>query len=282
MYSGRISKTMVALLLTGVFALGTSGLIRAHADKDEYQIGNKFSNKDLNTAENTYIIDYQSEDVTGDNVTDHILLIGNKHSGKDDIYAENLKIVVQDGKTKLYSEATYKNLSGYEGTLFIGDFDGDKIKDVMLSSATGGSGGVIQHLIASFKNNTPILIFGEKDNDGVIIDGKYIDGFLAEIEFISLSKTIHLDLSSNKEEYIDMGIYNKDGKLLLKTLPHVIPFSELSPVDYNGDGTYELRGYQRITGSYNADTISELESLWKYENGKWNINGFQYSTFLIK
>ncbi|AOT68192.1 hypothetical protein [Geosporobacter ferrireducens] len=278
----KISKAAAALLLAGAIALSASNLTRAQAAENKYQIGNRFSNKALNTTENTYIIDYQSADVTGDNEADHILLIGDKLNSKDDIYAENLRIIVQDGKSKIYSEATCENLSGYEGTLFLGDFDGDKIKDVMLSAATGGSGGIIQHLIASFKDNTSIVIFGEKDNYGATIDGKYIDGFLAEIEFIHLGKTIRLDLSSSKDAYIDLGIYDKDGKLLSETIPYAIPFSKLSPIDYNGDGTYEICGYQRIIGSCNADTISEVESLWKYENEKWKISGLQYSTFLIK
>ncbi|MBB6216250.1 hypothetical protein HNQ80_002349 [Anaerosolibacter carboniphilus] len=282
MHIQKILKPIVVLLLTGVFALGASNLMPAQADESGYQIGNKFSINDLNTIERTYIIDYQKADVTGDNIADHILLIGDKLNSKDDIYAENLRIVIQDNKSKAYSEATYEGLSGYEGTLFLGDFDGDKIRDVMLSSATGGSGGIVQHLIASFKNNSPTIIFEEKDNNGIFIDGKYIDGFKAEINVINLDKMIYLDLMANRNTYIDMNIYDKDGKVLSEITPYAIPFSELTPVDYNGDSTYELKGYQRITGSYNADTISNIESLWKYENGKWNISELQYSTFLIK
>ncbi len=122
----------------------------------------------------------------------------------------------------------------------------------------------------------------QKNNYSTIIDGKYMDGFLAEIEFISLGKTVYLDLSSNKDSYIGLGIYDKDGKLLSKTTPYIMPISRLKPMDYNGDSTYEIHGYQQIIGSCNGNTITEMDSLWKYEDGEWHMIRLQYSTFMVK
>lgn len=73
-----------------------------------------------------------------------------------------------------------------------------------------------------------------------------------------------------------------DREKISKAAAVLLLADAISPIDYNGDGTYEICGYQRIIGSCNADTISEVESLWKYENGKWKISTLQYSTFLIK
>ena len=63
--------------------------------------------------------------------------------------------------------------------------------------------------------------------------------------------------------------------------PHSYPFSNLEVIDYNQDGKYELRGIQKIIGAYGADTISEVESVWSYEEG-WNILEVNYTTYLKK
>ncbi|MBM7854023.1 hypothetical protein JOC37_000395 [Desulfohalotomaculum tongense] len=278
---GLLKKTG-ALLLTGTLALGAIGFANANTQNDEFKIGNKFTVSDLKMGDKAYVVDYKSEDVTGDNIKDNVILVGTKEIS--DIFCDTLTVVVQDGKTKEYSKATYENFSGYqdEEMLFIGDFDGDKVKDVMVSAPTGGSGGVVEHMIAAFKDNKPHIIFTDKENTGVDIAGKYIDGYKVEIEFKNLNKKIALDVSANKKSYKEEGIYNDNGKLLKELKPWINPFSKLEAIEYDGDGTFELRGYQKIAGSCNADTISYVESILKFENNKWNTKEIQYSTFLVK
>ncbi len=64
--------------------------------------------------------------------------------------------------------------------------------------------------------------------------------------------------------------------------PYYYPFPKLEPVDYDFDGVKELRGFQRIVGICNADMLSYLESVWKFEDSQWKMISLQYSTFLIK
>ncbi|QXM05616.1 VCBS repeat-containing protein [Crassaminicella indica] len=272
-----IKKTSV-LLLTGVLALGAMGGANVNAQNDEFKIGDKFTKM----CDKAYVVDYKLEDVTGDNIKDNVILVGTKTVS--DIFCDTLTVVVQDGKTKEYSKATYKDFRGYQDKemLFIGDFTGDKVKDVMVSASTGGSGGIVDHMIATFKDNKPSVIFTDKENAGIDINGKYIDGYKAEIEFKDLNKKVLLDVSASKDMYIEQGIYDKEGKLLQKVEPWIYPFSQLEPIDYNRDGTFELKGYQRIVGTSNADTISHVESILKFENDKWNTKGAQYSTYLVK
>ena len=58
--------------------------------------------------------------------------------------------------------------------------------------------------------------------------------------------------------------------------------SLLGLVDSDGDEVYELRGHQRIVGCCNADTVSRVESVWKFDGTAWNIIQAEYSTFLVK
>lgn len=248
----------------------------------DFKAGEKFTVSELNLGDKAYVIDYKEIDVTGDQVKDNILLVGHKEFSPKDIFADSLTIVVQDGKTKKYSKATDENFCGYEGKLFIGDFSGDQVKDVMVSAATGGSGGIVNHLIATFKNHTPALLFSEKDNMGIESEGKFVDGFKAELTSKNFNQKIIIDLNVNKDNYIQQGIYDSSEKLLKAVEPFNYPFSLLEPIDYNRDGIYELKGSQRIVGTCNADTISFVNSILKFENNKWTITQSQYSTFLVK
>ncbi|WFD10326.1 hypothetical protein [Tepidibacter hydrothermalis] len=276
-------KKVSAFLITGALALGTIGYTNVNAENNTFKVGEKFTVADMKMGNDAYVIDYKLEDVTGDKVKDNIVLVGNKED-KEAMFVDNLNIIVQDGKTKKYTKATYEYFGGYdcEDMMFIGDFNGDKVNDVMVSAPTGGSGGIVEHMIATFKDHKPSVIFTDKDNEGLKIDGKYVDGYKAEVEFKDLNKKIELDLSANKKYYEDSNIYDKKGKLLDEVKPWINAFSKVEPIDYDCDGSYELHTYQRIAGTCNADTISYLESVLKFENNKWNTKELNYSTYLVK
>ncbi|QZY54859.1 VCBS repeat-containing protein [Crassaminicella profunda] len=275
-------KISSALLLSSFLAFGSFHALQAKAASNTFKVGEKFTVSELNMGDTAYILDYKEVDVTGDTIKDKVMLVGTHDVSQ--IFADNLNIVVQDGKTKKYSKATYEGFCGYidDTPLFIGDFTGDKIKDVMVEAATGGSGGFTNYIIASFKDNKPAVVFDEKDNEGIKIEGKYIDGFKADMTIKNMNKKFLLDLSVNKDKYIELGIYDQSGKLLEETAPYMGPFSFLEPRDYNCDGVYDLKGSQRIVGVWNADTLSFIDSILKYENGDWKIEELQYSNYLIK
>ncbi|QZY54858.1 VCBS repeat-containing protein [Crassaminicella profunda] len=277
-------KVSSALLLSSFLAFGSFHALQAKAASNTFKVGEKFTISELNMGNKAYIIDYKEADVTGDTTKDKVILVGSKEFSPEEIFVDPLTVVVQDGKTKKYSKATYEGFCGYidDKPLFIGDFTGDQVKDVMVTAATGGSGGITNHMIVTFKDNKPEIIFDEKDNKGIEIEGKYIDGFKADITIKNIDKKILLDLSANKENYIESGIYDKSGKLLEKTEPFMGPFSLLKPIDYNCDGIYELKGGQRIAGTCNADTLSFIDSIFKYENSNWKVQELQYSTYLVK
>ena len=73
-----------------------------------------------------YIIDRKKGDVNGDKVEDTILLIGNKPSGIDSPFVSNIRLVIEDGKTGKGITVPIKEDSGYNPTIFLGDFTGDK------------------------------------------------------------------------------------------------------------------------------------------------------------
>ncbi|MCT4621005.1 MAG: hypothetical protein N4A62_16655 [Marinisporobacter sp.] len=272
------------LLLSGFLAFGSFQSLTVKAASNTFKVGDKFTISELNTGDKAYILDYKEADVTGDTTKDKVILVGSKEFSPEEIFVDNLTVVVQDGKSKKYSKATYEDFCGYtdDKSLFIGDFTRDNIKDVMVTAATGGSGGFTNHMIATFKDNKPNVIFDEKDNEGIQIEGKYIDGFKAELSIKNMDKKITLDLSAHKDNYIDSGIYNKSGKLLEEIQPFMGPFGLLEPQKDYADSGFILKGSQRIAGTCNANTISFIDSILKYEDGSWKIKQSQYSTYIVK
>lgn len=268
----NMNKKVISLLLVG--AIGVSGLSFAHASSAK---PNKI--KGLNLSKNQYIITQKFGDVDGDKIKDTVYLIGEKEK-KDDIYNQNVNVLIKNGKTKKVINAKLKDLGGYEGKLFIKDFTGDKVADIFVSMETGGSGATLDNRIMTVKNDAVKMIFSEDNNMGVNFNGEFTDGFKAQLKEKNLNKEITLDLSAFKDEYIEQKIYDRNGKLLGKVEPWTDPFSMLKPVDYDGDGTYELAGHQRVSGSCHANTISNIESIWKFENSKWTPMQIEYTTIL--
>lgn len=233
-----------------------------------------------NLPQDIYLIDGKVADVNGDTIDDNVYLIGHK-SNKDAIFADNLKLLVQDGVSKRETVIDLQNLGGYTASLFIGDFTGDKVNDVLVNAPTGGSGGIVAHVIVNCNGEEPAIIFNQEDNKGAKFIGSFIDGFKAELVNEATGRSIIVDLSAKKDKYLSSNYYNEDGTVLQAVKPYSYPFSVLEPIDIGRDGVYELRGIQKIVGAYGADAIGNVYSLWKFEDGHWNVKQIEVSSFLL-
>ncbi len=224
---------------------------------------------------NTFVLDSRYADVTGDGVRDEILLIGYKEGGAKDIYTTDIQVVVRDGKTKQQTITSVgESDGGYGPSLFIGNFNGDKAKDVLVSMATGGSGGTCIYSLLSFNGNKAQAVVDQKElNEGLSYDVKFLDQFKVELVNKRTKEVSTLDISSGKDQYIEMGIYDKTGKLLQATEGMVDGFGVLEPkhIGQTKDGIYELRGLQFISGAYHADGLATVVSTWAVDNGKLKL-----------
>lgn len=224
-----------------------------------------------------YLIDEKSADVTGDGIKDNIWLIGRK-AKRDSAFAQDLFILVQNGKTEKIVAKYLENLAGYDTKLFVGDFTGDRVKDIMVTAPTEeNSIGKAEYRIITWKNNKPVIIFGEKENTGVDFTLEYLDGFKVQLDNQYFKKPMTLNLNYNKNAYIKKGIYNSKGILLKEVEGSVLPFSELKPVDLDEDGIYELQGQQRIVGALGTDTLAQVKSIWKFTSGEFKVRKIQLS-----
>ena len=284
-FSLSIFLVLVILIIIGGFLFVNSDLenINNEIGKEE-TVSEEIKLSEFNLKEDFEIIDLKSAYISEDNYKDQLLLVGKNPHEENSIYWEEIMVIIKNENNDILIKKKLENFSGYEPELILKDFTGNNKKDIFLKAASGGSGGIYFHRVITFKENDLQIIFDENNNNGINVVGYFADNFKANLKFKNLNKKVVLDISANKNEYINQDIYNEDGEMIEIDLvrPYSYPFSSLKAIDYNQDGKYELIGIQRIVGAYGADTISEVESVWSYEEEKWNIFNVNYTTFLKK
>ncbi|MDR5658434.1 VCBS repeat-containing protein [Serpentinicella sp. ANB-PHB4] len=209
------------------------------------------------------IISAAHGDVTGDGISDYVYLTGITTS--DSPYVQKITLVIQDGRTGMKKSVPLKSDSGYNPTLFLGDFTGNHVKDIFISIASGGSGGIMFYYIYSdFCNITRLLFDYEVFNNAYKYDICYKDYYKVEVRNITKGIKFIIDISTRDADYLH-EIYHKDGKLKSPIDGFVNPLSGLYPVDFDTNGVYELLAYQRISGRYAADALGYLNTTLKWD-----------------
>ena len=121
-------------------------------------------------------------DVTGDGIMDNVYLYGRK-TDETEIFADQITLVIQDGRSNQISTINLQKNAGYNAKLFLGDFSKDNILDILVSIESGGSGGYGIFYIYSFRNNIPRLLFDiEKYNNSYTFHVNYEDFYKVSVE----------------------------------------------------------------------------------------------------
>ncbi len=213
------------------------------------------------------IIDVKYADVTGDGILDIIYLTGDKRS--DSSFFENISVVVHYGLTLQSVQIPFKENTGYQPTIFLGDFTGNKTNDILIMMNTGGSGGTIIAYLFSFTAGQFYKIFDfEVFNQKGIYDVQFENNYKATVLSEEPEKKYVVDLTYKDENYL-AEIYTSNGTLKAAIKGWVSPLSGLYPIDYDRNGVYELLAVQHIAGRYNADGLGYVQT-----NLKWNGSEF--------
>lgn len=216
------------------------------------------------------IVAYARGDVNGDRIPDNVYLTGVKTP--DSPFVQNITLVVQDGRTGIFTSVPLSENAGYDPTLFLGDFTGEGVADILISINSGGSGGIMYHYIYSFINNMPRLIFDfDIYNKEYQYDVIYKDNYKVEVISKKNETKYIIDISYKSSDYLN-EIYDENGKLKEPITGFVNPLSVLYPVDFNSDRTYELLAFQKIAGRYNADALGYIQNILKWQNNKFILD----------
>jgi hypothetical protein len=199
------------------------------------------------------VVSFARGDVTGDRIPENVYLTGIKTQASP--FIQNIILHVQDGRAGGVKSVPLRENAGYNPTIFLGDFTGNGVDDILISIATGGSGGIMYHYIYSFFENTPQLLFDfNVYNEQYQYVVTYQDHYKVEVVSKINNKKYLIDISTKDAEYLN-EIYDENGKLKSPITGFVNPLSGLYPVDFDSNKVYELLAYQKIAGRYNADSL---------------------------
>lgn len=222
--------------------------------------------------DNYVLLDQQRIDVTGNGQPDLVRLIGHRIDPQR-VYYEHVYVQVYPNVPPRFRPQPNQPLppsqrplsirftGGYEPKMQFCDFTGERIQDVFVSVATGGSGGIGEYHLATFAGNIPRELPVPQP---LTVSGRFLDDYKVQLRISETGQTTVINVADKKQQYEREGLY-RNGKLVkpTETLPNA--FSTLEPTDRNRNGICELRGIQRIAGAYNADTIAYVISVWGYE-----------------
>lgn len=211
-------------------------------------------------------------DVTGDGKPDTVSLIGTKLDISSPYYAKLFIVVSGGGQNQVVIPLE----GGYQPRMMFCDFTGSKVPQIYVSAETGGSGGLSNYYLYSLKDNVPTAIALP---DPLHATATFKNNYVVKLKLQETGKSYKIDIKDKKDDYEQFGVY-KDGKVVKPIIVDVHPYGLLQPIDLEHDGVCELRGVQRISGIYNADTIGYINSIWKWKDGKWVLEGSSISKTL--
>lgn len=220
---------------------------------------------------NIVLIDMKQGDVTGDGIIDNVYLYGNKPEGTG-IFADNITLVIQDGRSNQITTVNLQNNAGYNARLFLGDFSKDNILDILVSIDSGGSGGYGIFYIYSFRNNIPRQMFDvEKYNQDYKFNVNYEDLYKVSVGSPPLDVLFTIDISNKGYDYLSQYYY-ENGKLKQPIKGEALALGALYPIVTNEKSmSYDLLAFQRIIGTSNSDTLGYVENLLTW-------NGTQFTS----
>lgn len=204
-------------------------------------------------------------DVTGDGLLDIVYITADQQP--DSPFLQNISVVVQYGLTFQSVRIPLKQSTGHHPTLFLGDFTGNGVKDILVVIDTGGSGGTKIAYVFSFWNGQFYQIFDfEAFNQRHPYKVEYQNRYKVKVMSEDPKKNYILDLKNKGSGYL-AEIYTPDGLLKKPISGWVSPLSGVYPIDFERDGSYELSITQPIAGRYSADRLGYVENVLNW-NGK--------------
>lgn len=219
--------------------------------------------------ENNYLLDVKIGDVTGDGILDKVSLYEKKETPSE-IFADNITIVIEDGRSHKIYTITPKFNSGYNARVFLGDFTKNNIDDIKISIDSGGSGGYGFFYIYSFNGKNFDEIFNFDDyNTEYKFKVDYADFYRVDIGNAALNKLFILDISYKGYDYLSQ-YYSENGKLKEPVQGEVLALSALIPiVNDEKFNHYDLLAFQRIIGTSNSDNLGYIQNFLSWNGEKF-------------
>ena len=212
-------------------------------------------------------------DVNGDSIPDSVFLTAVKAEDPSSPFLREITLHIQDGATKkgYVIRLDDKGNAGYNPTLFLGDFTGNGVQDILITIDSGGSGAFTFDYIYSFVNNQERKLFDYNQyNEQNQYTVTYLDQYKVKVVSLATGLTYLIDISNRDSEYLSQ-IYHADGTLKQPIQGWADGVSGFYPVDIDRNGVYEVRAYQQLSGLYHADSLGYMVNTLRWDGQKFAI-----------
>ena len=224
---------------------------------------------DLGLPDSALTLASETGKVTAPGVEADVSLVGTRSNGSDDSY-DALYICIDDPRTDKQSMLKLPTSisGGFAPRMFLGDFTGDKLDDVLVTTVAAGNITTMNAAIYSFAGGkkTPIL------NSTVAAPPKFTgqleSNYRVVMSIPGQPKKMAVSLRGKAEKYEADGVYSK-GKLVKPVKLSCGGYADLKPAHADSDKIYELRVTQRVFAPGNADEVAQLGSVIKWVKGAW-------------
>ena len=230
------------------------------------EVGQEFTS--IEYPQTKYVLNYKISDLNGDAVNDVVIFVGEKENVSA-LDVKNADVVFYDGALQKYINADLKKFDGTTPRLELADLTGDSLNDIVVS--LNNEEGTKSLRIITLTNEVLKEIFKSKDNKYISFTGNFIDGFKVNVNNRKLNVNKEIDLSSNSSSLIENCVFDNSGKYLESDNSKIktTGFLEFEFVQLTGN--MGLKTKQRIITNDGKNIIDEINIIWKYEEGKWQI-----------
>lgn len=230
----------------------------------DYKVEDEIKLPILDKKFNYKVVDIKYVDLDGDNEIEEILLLAGKEINSEEEYsrlADSEIVLVREKDKKIIKKINTGNEEICPEKIFIGDFDGDKIKDIMIISDTNANGGLGMHEYNIYKYDKGIFKDIYKKNkvwDMIDFDGELLDNYKAKFYNRLFNQTIIIKIEGYEDFYIN-GKKTEDADI-----PAVEAVALVEPVDFDKDGMFELIGYRYVYLGCRAAGLGTIRTIIKY------------------
>lgn len=213
-----------------------------------------------------YVLNYTIGDITGDDINDMVILIGEKDSVENG-FAKEIDVVLYNSGTNEYIKLELKKLDGDNPKIDLADFSGDGLSDAII---TVQNNGIYNARIITSQGGDLKEIFKDRDNKGLLFSLQLMDGFKLNVANKKLNVNNIIELQNEKDVYVKDKIFEESGKLIDKqVIPKTTGFVNMEVVELSD--RYGIRTTQRIIVNDKMNIADEITVIWKYQDGKWQI-----------
>lgn len=222
------------------------------------------------------ILDVKTGYITNNQTEEKAILVG-VYPMKDSGYVEDLELIINPkGQKPIVQKVPY---SGYALSLFLGDFNGDGLDDIMIRGAFGGSGGYGIAAIYTYTENGLVQIFSpEYFQKSYPCFARYLDNYITEVRCPNVNQKYLIDMHERPQVYLNI-VYTPTGKVIPDNKPIVSELNTAYPIQTVYNKFYELIVQQRIIGVSNADTLGAIQSMVSLKDNAIQVTQQSLLTF---